>query len=116
MTDPAGELRSQAETGDPEAQFRYAQALQYGLGIPMDDDLSLEWYRAAAEQGFDRARFSLAEICKEGRITPQDLVQAYLWYQMVAESGGDLAAAGLEGCEEVAPYLSAEQLAEVKKA
>jgi TPR repeat protein len=106
------DLQTEAEAGDAEAQFRYAQALQYGLGIPMDDDLSMQWYKASAEQGFERACFSLGEICKEGRIIPQDLMQAYIWYRSVADGGGELAAAGVEGCEEVLPYLTPEQVSQ----
>ena len=108
--DNGSDVKSQAETGDAEAQFRYAQALQYGLGVPMDDDLSLHWYHASAAQGFNRARFSLGEILKEGRITPQDLVQSYAWYQAVADAGDELSSAGKQGCEEVAAYLTPEQL------
>ena len=116
MMEEDQELRIKAESGDPEAQFRYAQALQYGLGIPMDDDASLKWFHAAAQQGLDRARFSLGEIYKEGRIVPQDLVQAYNLYKAVAEGGGELAAAGQEGCSEIRPYLNVDQSAEVDKA
>ena len=108
--DDGSDMKSQAETGDAEAQFRYAQALQYGLGVPMDDDLSLRWYHASANQGFNRARFSLGEILKEDRITPQDLVHSYAWYQVVADAGDELAAAGKQGCEEVAACLTPEQL------
>ena len=115
MSNGTADLQAQAEAGDAEAQFRYAQALQYGLGIPMDDDLSMQWYKASAKQGFERARFSLGEICKEGRIIPQDLMQAYVWYRTVADGGGELAAAGQEGCEEVLPYLTPEQASQAKE-
>ncbi|MBT4018889.1 MAG: sel1 repeat family protein [Alphaproteobacteria bacterium] len=115
MSNGTADLQAQAEAGDAEAQFRYAQALQYGLGIPMDDDLSMQWYKASAKQGFERARFSLGEICKEGRIIPQDLMQAYVWYRTVADGGGELAAAGQEGCEEVLPYLTPEQVSQAKE-
>jgi TPR repeat protein len=114
MTGDIADLLNLARSGDAEAQFRYGQSLQYGLGVPMDDDQSLTWYQAAADQGFERARFSLGEICKEGRITPQDLVQAYTWYLLVADGGGELVAAARESCEEVAPYLTADQISEAQ--
>ena len=112
MSAEVEELRKKAEAGDAESQYRYAQTLQYGLGVPMDDDQSLQWYRASADQGFERARFSLGEICKEGRITPQDLVQACAWYLAVVDSAGDLAAAGQEGCDEVTACMTPEQITE----
>ena len=115
MTGDIAELRSRAEAGDAEAQFRYGQALQYGLGVSMDDDLSLSWYQAAAAQGFDRARFSLGEIYKEGRIIPQDLVQAWAWHKVVAEGQGELQSAARESCRELAPYMTTEQMVEAEQ-
>jgi TPR repeat protein len=115
MTGDIADLQARAEAGDAEAQFRYGQALQYGLGVPMDDDMSLSWYQAAAAQGFDRARFSLGEIYKEGRITPQDLVQAWAWHKVVAENQGELQSAARESCSELAPYMTDDQMAEAER-
>jgi len=111
----AEELIEIAEAGDAEAQFKLAQVLNYGLGTAIDEAAAIAWYRRAADQQFERAQFTLGEICKEGRITPQDLVQSYGWYAMVAAAGGALAAAGNEGCVEIEPYMSPEQIVEAKR-
>jgi TPR repeat protein len=108
-------LARQAESGDAEAQFKLAQVYNYGLGAPIDDEAAIGWYRRSAEQKFERAQFTLGEICKQGRITPQDLVQSHVWYSLVAGAGGALAPAGAEGCAEIEPYMSADQIAEAKR-
>ncbi len=111
----AEELIELADAGDAEAQFKLGQVLNYGLGTAIDEEAAIAWYRRAADQQFERAQFTLGEICKEGRITPQDLVQSHVWYSLVSAASGALAAAGIEGCAEIEPYMSAEQIAEARR-
>ncbi len=111
----AEELSERAEAGEAVAQFKLAQVLNYGLGTAIDEAAAIDWYRRAADQRFEQAQFTLGEICKEGRITPQDLVQSHVWYSLVAAAAGALAAAGAEGCAEIEPYMSPEQIAEAKR-
>jgi len=112
--DPTAELKGRAEGGEAEAQFKLGQVFNYGLGTAIDEAAAIEWYHRAADQRFEHAMFTLGEICKEGRITPQDLVQSHVWYALVVAAGGVLAAAGGEGCVEIEPYMSPEQIAEAK--
>ena len=107
-----GNLRMRADAGDPEAQFQLAQALQLGLGIPIDESEALSLYHSAAAMGYERAQFVLGEICMEGRITPQDLVRSYMWFSRVLDGGGELSPAAANSCQELASYLSPEQLSE----
>lgn len=105
-------LQTKSAAGDPEAQFQLAQILQHGLGVPMDEVVALDLYRAAAGQGYERAQYALGEIYMEGRITPQDLVQAHVWFSTVRDGGGTLFNAAENSCEYLRTFMSTEQIAE----
>ncbi len=52
---PFEALRSAAAKGDPDAEFRLAQAFQLGKGVPKDTELAIMWYRRAVAQGHAQA-------------------------------------------------------------
>ena len=51
-----------AEAGYPGAQFKLAELLQSGRGVPRDVDKAKEWYRKAADQGLAQAVNKLNEL------------------------------------------------------
>jgi TPR repeat protein len=55
-------LRSLAEAGDAEAQFRLAQAYENGQGVAQGYADAARWYQAAAEQGILAAQARLGEM------------------------------------------------------
>ena len=48
---PIEEIRSRAEQGGKEAQFRLGEAYDTGAGVGKDSLEAMKWYRKAAEQG-----------------------------------------------------------------
>jgi TPR repeat protein len=67
--DPAfAALRSRADHGDVEAQFKLGRAYEHGLGVASDPLEAARWYRMAAEQGHAEAASTLQTIAeKAGR-------------------------------------------------
>jgi TPR repeat protein len=53
-------LRSQAESGDAEAQYKLGMSYLTGLEIPKDEAKGAGWIKLAAEQGHVRAQYNYA--------------------------------------------------------
>lgn len=89
------QLRQRAQSGDPEAQYLYAEALRKGGyendSIPKDIAESLNWYRKAAEQGYVNAQFNLGSHYQSGDGITQNLSLAMYWYLKAAEQGDESA-------------------------
>ncbi|HEV2301524.1 MAG TPA: tetratricopeptide repeat protein [Stellaceae bacterium] len=61
-----------AIAGDRDAQFRLAQMLHRGNGIPRDERAATAWYGKAAEQGHVAAALEINRLRHEGRDIPAD--------------------------------------------
>lgn len=85
--DPLGRLRTEAENGDPIAQFNMGRYLARGLGVTRDIQASIGWYKKAALQGYVNAQKNLGNIYDDGTGKPRDLKEAARWTQMAAENG-----------------------------
>ena len=55
-------LLPEAESGNAEAQCRLGAMYQLGLGVEVDEDQAIAWYRRAGEQGNGVANNNLAGI------------------------------------------------------
>ncbi len=66
------DLETQAESGDPEAMFRLAQALQRGRGVKEDDVRAAELYLLAAERGHAAAMTNLGVMHSRGEGVARD--------------------------------------------
>src|SRR6516162_11187141 len=51
----AADLRTIAESGNSDAQYRLGSLYRVGRGVPQDDLLAFKWMKAAAEQNHARA-------------------------------------------------------------
>lgn len=77
-----------AREGNPQAQYRLAQAYESGAGTRQSYSEAVRWYRAAANQGLARAQFHLALIFEEGRPeVKRDVAYALSWYEEAARNG-----------------------------
>ncbi len=85
-----------AATGNAEAQYQLAAALQAGRWLPEDLATARRWYTAAAEQDHIRAQYALAGMCAQGEGGALDRVCAKRWYAAAAESGHPAARKQLE--------------------
>ncbi|MBQ6008433.1 MAG: sel1 repeat family protein [Kiritimatiellae bacterium] len=81
------EIKSAAENGDAEAQYKLALALFKGEGVSQDLAEGKQWLQKSAEQGFVDAQASLAGLFEEGVGFPKDVIQATKWYKKAAEQG-----------------------------
>ena len=81
------DLETQAKSGDTEAMFRLAQALQRGRGVTEHDARAAEWYLRAAESGHAAAMTNLGVMYSRGEGVARDDGRALEWYRKAAAAG-----------------------------
>ncbi len=81
------EVRSQAENGSAEAQWKLGTLLTKGQDVEQDYAEAAKWHRKAAEQGHAAAQRSLAELYEAGQGVPLDPAEAARWFRQAAEQG-----------------------------
>jgi TPR repeat protein len=55
-------FQSQAQRGNPVAEYGLGHMYQYGIGVPRDTRQAVYWYRQAANQNYLDAKQRLAEL------------------------------------------------------
>ncbi|MEO0497127.1 MAG: tetratricopeptide repeat protein [Pseudomonadota bacterium] len=65
-----------AQVGDPAAQTLIAELYASGLGVPLNVDEALSWYRLAAQAGERSAQFALAMYYLDGVAVDKDPARA----------------------------------------
>ena len=78
------QLRSAAEQGDADTQFRLGIRYNIGEGVPQDLQEAVKWVRLAAEQGHAGAQGVLGEMYMNGQGVPQDDETAHVWFNVAA--------------------------------
>jgi ankyrin repeat protein len=78
-----------ATSGDGAAQYQLGVNFEKGLGVTIDSDKSMGWYRSAADQGYVKAQFSLAILLLD---QPEGRRRAIQYLEMAAENGHAMAA------------------------
>ena len=79
-----------AEQGNPEAQCVIANLYHLGLGVAVNIDTAIKWYRKSAEQGYGVASNNLGSIFLAGDYGGSpDCEEAKKWYQKAREQGFD---------------------------
>lgn len=81
--------------GDASAQFYLAYCYSNGLGVEVDNDKAVEWYRRSAEQGNSSSQNNLGVCYSNGRGVNQDKAKAAEWYRKAAEQGNAYAQCNL---------------------
>lgn len=69
-----------AAQGEPEAQYRLAQAYRDGKGAKRDVAEAVSWFALAASNGVKAAAVDLARLYEQGAGVKRDLSQAALWW------------------------------------
>ena len=88
--DTAPVTRTDAEQGNPEAQFALGFFLAAGSD-PQNYERALEWYQKAANQNHRLAQFNLGQMFAQGQgVAPNDSM-ALMWIRRAAD-GGDAGA------------------------
>lgn len=86
------DILRQAESGDPEAQYRLGLLQYRGEHVPADTGEAMSWFLRAATQGNADAQFALGVIYYRGHDeTARDYAEALRWFTRAAEQGHPLA-------------------------
>jgi TPR repeat protein len=104
-------LSMAAKQGQPDAQVALGQIYENGEGVPQDYAMAAYWYRKAADHALDLGGAgvganSLVLLYQDGHATSQDYVFVYLFYAYTQDK---------DGMQEVAPKMSASQLADAQR-
>ena len=81
------EIQKKAEEGDAYSQHEMGVNFQYGYGVPVDKQKSLEWFQKAAENGYSESMRALGIIYEGGVGVEQDLKKAFDYYVSAVDAG-----------------------------
>lgn len=88
-------LRSKANSGDSEAQYKLGVAYANGTNLPEDKAKAAYWFRLSAEQGFASAQYNLALRLANGIGVVKNDGEAVFWYTKAEKQGLDDARSNL---------------------
>jgi DNA-directed RNA polymerase subunit RPC12/RpoP len=80
-------LKSKAEGGDADAQFKFGSAYFDGVGVAKDLAEAAIWWRKAAEQNNDSAQYGLGVCYYFGFGVTKNGAEAVNWWRKAAEQG-----------------------------
>jgi anti-anti-sigma factor len=81
------ELRTQADEGDAESQYRLGWCLENGYGVGQNSHDAFRFYSLSAMQAYPDALLALATFHAYGITVPQNYAEATRLYQRAAELG-----------------------------
>lgn len=81
------QVRLLASSGDVEALFLMGTAYDEGLGVDVDHEEALRWYRRAAHLGHVLAVHNVGNVYRDGRGVEVDHARAAMWWLRAARAG-----------------------------
>ena len=81
------EIRKKAENGDAYYQHEMGVNYQYGYGVPVDKQKSMEWFQKAADNGNSESMRALGIIYECGLGVDKDPGKAFDFFQKSVEAG-----------------------------
>src|SRR5438477_838335 len=81
------QIRSAADQGNREAQYKLGQLYDQGFGLPKNQSEAVSWYRKAAGQGLVAAQHDLGVSYTFALGVEQNYAEALKWYQKAADQG-----------------------------
>lgn len=85
------EWETDADNGNPIAQFLIGNMYSAGEGVDQDFEVANSYYRKAAEQGHVESAMQLASNLRLGQGEPVNYHEAAKWLYMAAEAGHPMA-------------------------
>jgi hypothetical protein len=85
------QVQGEAEQGNPQSQYRLANAYYNGRGVTRSSTEGARWLLKAAEQGHVQAQCDLGVMYQNGFGVEQSYRDALNWYRRAAEQGDALA-------------------------
>jgi len=111
-------LRTRAEHGDADAQYRLGSMYDYGQGFLQDlqDDVeAVKWYRSAAKQNHVEAQLVLGYRYQRGEGVPRDYVLSYMWFELaVSRASEAMRGRAIRARNEVTEFLTFDEREEAK--
>lgn len=92
---PLAEVKAAAEKGDAAAQTQLGLRYRKGLGVPVDNEKAVEWYRRAADQQYAEGQAYLGFMYMTGKGVKKSDADAVKWTRLAAEQGNSTAAFNL---------------------
>ena len=102
---------SEAEKGDPTAQFSVGASYAMGVGVKRDSAKALQWLERSANQGYDEAQIFLGRMYFVGQGVKKNQIKGFAFLHL-AEKNGSSKAKRLK--PQVAQQLSDTQIAEAE--
>lgn len=96
LRDELEALRTDAQSGNPIAQFNMGVRYAQGQGVDQDYIEAARWYAAAADQGDVPAQFNLGLLFYEGKGVERNITTAFELFRLAALQGDERARAGLD--------------------
>jgi hypothetical protein len=75
-------LKSLAEKGDAEAEYRLAGFYRMGTGVEKNHETAVSWLRSAALQDYVKAQYNLGVMYENGWGVPLDQIMAEQWRKL----------------------------------
>lgn len=79
--------QSQAEQGDPRAQYSLGNAYLKGNEVAKDVDKAIEWFEKAATQKHAKSEYILGKLYYEGKSVRRNYNTSFKWIKKSAEHG-----------------------------
>lgn len=87
MAENLFEILKKAESGDAFSQHEMGVNYQYGYGVPVDKQKSLEWFQKAADNGNSESMRALGIIYESSIGVDKDLKKAFEYFQQGVDAG-----------------------------
>lgn len=87
MEENVFEIQKKAENGDAYYQHEMGVNYQYGYGVPVDKQKSMEWFQKAADNGNSESMRALGIIYECGLGVDKDPGKAFDFFQKSVEAG-----------------------------
>jgi len=92
------EIKTEAEKGDPMAQYILGGCYDCGNGVEKDLVKAVKWYRKSAEQNNGKAQYSLGLHYRSGEGVELDFAEAVKWWRKAADQNHVIAQCNLGFC------------------
>lgn len=79
--------QTQAEQGDPRAQYSLGNAYLKGNEVKKDINKAIEWFEKAAKQKHAKSEYKLGKLYYEGNSVRRNYSTSYRWIKKSAEHG-----------------------------
>ena len=79
-----------------DAQYNIGNLYAEGLGVELDPQKALKWFRQAAESGLADAQYNLGSMYANGDGVAESYPKAHFWFGLAAQQGDEDAAQSRE--------------------